>query len=53
MSWTEWKAAMLNRLFLEQGTSGEPGRITAETIRHGNQLMKRSTEQKRAAEETA
>jgi len=35
MSWSEWKAAVLNRLFLEQGTAGQAGRITAETIRHG------------------
>ena len=35
MSWAEWKAAALNRIFLEQGTAGQSGRITAETIRHG------------------
>jgi hypothetical protein len=35
MNWYEWKAAALNRLFQEQGTSGEPGRITAATIRRG------------------
>jgi hypothetical protein len=35
MSWSEWKAAALNRLFLEQGTAGQSGRITAETVRHG------------------
>jgi hypothetical protein len=34
MSWADWKAATLNKLFLEQGTSGQ-GRITAETVRHG------------------
>jgi hypothetical protein len=34
-SWAEWKAAMLNRLFLEQGVIGKPGRITAATVRHG------------------
>jgi hypothetical protein len=38
MSWSEWKAAALNRLFLELGTSGGPGRVTAETIRHGQGL---------------
>jgi hypothetical protein len=37
MSWAEWKAESLNRLFLEQGVTGRPGRITAETIRHGEQ----------------
>jgi hypothetical protein len=35
MSWADWKAAALNRLFLEQGTSGQLGRITAETVLHG------------------
>jgi len=30
----EWKAGMLNRLFQEQGVTGQLGRITAETIRH-------------------
>jgi hypothetical protein len=33
--WAEWKAAALNRLFREQGVTGQPGRITAETVRHG------------------
>ena len=37
MSWSDWKAAALNRLFLEQGIGGQPGRITAETVRHGQQ----------------
>ena len=31
----EWKAAMLNRLFKERGTTGQPGGITAETVLHG------------------
>lgn len=35
VSWAEWKAAMLNRLFQEQGIIGQPGRITSPTIRHG------------------
>jgi hypothetical protein len=35
MDWAEWKAAALNRLFQEQGTTGKPGRITAATVRHG------------------
>ena len=38
MSWAEWKAATLNQLFLEQGSSGEPGRITAETVLHGKRM---------------
>lgn len=33
--WAEWKAAALNQLFREQGVTGQPGRITAATIRHG------------------
>jgi len=32
--WAEWKAAALNRLFREQGATGQPGRITAATVRH-------------------
>jgi len=32
-SWWEWKAAALNRLFLEQGSL--EGRITGETVKHG------------------
>jgi len=35
MSWPEGKAAALNQLFLEQGRTGKPGRITAEAVRHG------------------
>ncbi len=35
MSWAEWKAGAINQLFLEQGTTGQPGRIAADTIRHG------------------
>jgi hypothetical protein len=35
LDWCEWKAVALNRLFLEQGAIGQPGRITAETVRHG------------------
>lgn len=37
MSWCEWKAAALNKLFLEQGVIGKAGRITADTIRRGEQ----------------
>jgi hypothetical protein len=33
----EWKAEELNRLFQEQGVAGEPGRIKAGTVRHGEQ----------------
>jgi len=35
VSWAHWKAAALNRLFQEQGTLAQPGRITAATVRHG------------------
>jgi hypothetical protein len=35
MSWAEWKAESLNRLFLEQGVIGRPGRITAATVLDG------------------
>jgi hypothetical protein len=35
MSWAEWKAESLNRLFLEQGVTGSAGRITAAMIRDG------------------
>ena len=34
-NWCQWKAVALNRLFQEQGTSGQPGRITAATVEHG------------------
>ena len=34
-SWADWKAAALNRLFLEQGVTGRSGRITAATVLHG------------------
>ena len=37
MSWCEWKAAALNRLFLEQGVTGQPGRISPDTIRQAEQ----------------
>jgi hypothetical protein len=35
VSWAEWKAASLNRLFLEQGGTQRPGQITAATVLHG------------------
>jgi hypothetical protein len=43
MSPYEWKAATLNQLFLEQGISGQPGRITAETVRDGERKQGRAT----------
>ena len=33
--WAEWKAAGLNRLFQQQGLTGELGRITPATVRDG------------------
>jgi hypothetical protein len=35
LPWAEWKAASINRIFREQGVTGQLGRITAETIQHG------------------
>jgi hypothetical protein len=35
MDWCDWKASALNQLFKEQGVTGQPGRITAATVRHG------------------
>lgn len=35
LGWAEWKAMSLNRLFQEQGVTGQPGRITAATLEHG------------------
>ena len=40
LSWAEWKAAMLNKLFLEQGVLGEPAKILPETVRHGERGRK-------------
>jgi hypothetical protein len=37
VSWEEWKARALNRLFKEQGATGRPGRITASTVAHGEE----------------
>jgi len=42
MSLSEWKAAALNQLFLELGTSGQPGRITADTVRDGERKQRRA-----------
>jgi hypothetical protein len=39
MSWAEWKAAELNRLFEDQGVTGEPSRITAATVQHGERRL--------------
>jgi hypothetical protein len=39
-SWAEWKAHMLNQLFKEQGLTGQEGRITAATVRHGETIRR-------------
>jgi hypothetical protein len=39
--WAEWKASALNKLFKEQGVTGQPGRITAVTIRHSESVRER------------
>jgi hypothetical protein len=41
MTWYEWKAAVLNRLFQEQGVTGRPGNITPATVLHGEQMMRK------------
>src|SRR5262249_105844 len=42
LTWPELKAEMLNSLFKAQGLSGELGRITAETVKHGEASNARS-----------
>jgi hypothetical protein len=42
VSLEDWKAVTLNRLFQDQGVSGEPGRITAATVRHGERKSKQT-----------
>jgi hypothetical protein len=44
MDWEGWKALALNRLFNEDGVTGRPGRITAATVRHGEQTVASDTE---------
>jgi hypothetical protein len=39
LSWYQWKAEALNRLFREQGRTGEAGKITAETVEHGEKPL--------------
>jgi hypothetical protein len=36
----EWKARALNRLFEQQGLTGQPAKITAATVRHGERKGK-------------
>ena len=35
ISWFEWKAREMNRLFQEHGLTGQPGQIKPETIQDG------------------
>ncbi len=42
LSWSAWKAKALNRLFLEHGARGEPGKITAATVRHGGSTQQQT-----------
>ena len=35
ISWAQWKASALNHLFQQQGVVGQPGRIIAATVTHG------------------
>jgi hypothetical protein len=39
-SWAARKAAAINQVFKQQGATGQPGRITAETVEHGEQRGK-------------
>ena len=41
LSWAEWKAQSLNRLCKEQGVTRQPGRITAATVRHGEEAERK------------
>lgn len=49
--WAEWKAATLNRLFKEQGLTGQSGQITAATVRH-SEAVRASTSGKTACDVT-
>jgi hypothetical protein len=40
VSAAEWQAQVLNQMFLEQGVTGQPGKITAGTVRHGERKTK-------------
>lgn len=46
VEWAEWKAAALNRLFQELGITGQPGRITAATVRNGGQTAPKKSSSK-------
>jgi hypothetical protein len=40
MSCAAWKASELNRLFQDQGVLGQLGKITPETVLHGEQTSR-------------
>src|SRR5215472_8523101 len=44
MSWAEWKAEALNRLFQKYGVLKQRGCITAETVRHGERAANEDRE---------
>lgn len=48
-AWAEWKAGMLNRLFERQGATGQPGRITAGTVRHSERKAGRGAKLNKTA----
>jgi len=48
-TWAVWKAATLNRLFQEQGVTGEPGHITAATVLRGVTQVQRPPQLEKAA----
>jgi hypothetical protein len=47
--WAEQKAAALNRLFQEHGTTEQRGRIMAATVRHGEENNENNEEQRAQA----
>ena len=51
MSWSSGRRATLNHLFGELGTagSGTPGKITAETVLHGEGRMNRIVKKRQNA----
>lgn len=42
--WPEWVARESNRRWLEEGVTGQPGRLTPETVAHGLAAFSRSRE---------
>ncbi len=46
LSYADWKATALNRLFHEQGRTGQPGRITGATVLEGERHKRTASSQK-------